>query len=146
MTGVGGSFQGHPFVLCPRMGLTALLCSPPHPPGPPFLQLSQDRPGTAAGGLAPAHQAYHVLLQTGERQVRGVGAADTSGAVCAQGERAFRLGGTVAGEGGSDRALTTNARGTSQVIRDILLIGHRQAFAWVDEWCGESVGPPQHCW
>ncbi|NWX90309.1 PITC1 protein, partial [Nothoprocta pentlandii] len=23
-----------------------------------------------------------------------------------------------------------------QVIRDILLIGHRQAFAWVDEWCG----------
>lgn len=27
-----------------------------------------------------------------------------------------------------------------QVIRDILLIGHRQAFAWVDEWCGESVG------
>lgn len=29
-----------------------------------------------------------------------------------------------------------------QVIRDILLIGHRQAFAWVDEWCGESVGSP----
>lgn len=27
-----------------------------------------------------------------------------------------------------------------QVIRDILLIGHRQAFAWVDEWCGESEG------
>ncbi|GCB73308.1 hypothetical protein scyTo_0002468 [Scyliorhinus torazame] len=23
-----------------------------------------------------------------------------------------------------------------KVIRDILLIGHRQAFAWVDEWCG----------
>lgn len=23
---------------------------------------------------------------------------------------------------------------TLQVVRDILLIGHRQAFAWVDEW------------
>ena len=28
------------------------------------------------------------------------------------------------------------------MIRDILLIGHRQAFAWVDEWCGESAGLP----
>uniref|UniRef100_H9G8I5 Phosphatidylinositol transfer protein N-terminal domain-containing protein n=1 Tax=Anolis carolinensis TaxID=28377 RepID=H9G8I5_ANOCA len=26
-----------------------------------------------------------------------------------------------------------------KVIRDILLIGHRQAFAWVDEWCGKSA-------
>lgn len=25
-----------------------------------------------------------------------------------------------------------------QVIRDVLLLGHRQAFAWVDEWIGES--------
>lgn len=25
----------------------------------------------------------------------------------------------------------------SQVVRDILLIGHRQAFAWVDEWYGK---------
>uniref|UniRef100_A0A8D2PQX7 Phosphatidylinositol transfer protein N-terminal domain-containing protein n=1 Tax=Zosterops lateralis melanops TaxID=1220523 RepID=A0A8D2PQX7_ZOSLA len=32
-----------------------------------------------------------------------------------------------------------------KVIRDILLIGHRQAFAWVDEWCGESVGSPWGC-
>lgn len=24
-----------------------------------------------------------------------------------------------------------------QVVRDILLIGHRQAFAWVDEWYGK---------
>lgn len=32
-----------------------------------------------------------------------------------------------------------------QVIRDILLIGHRQAFAWVDEWCGEFVGSPWCC-
>uniref|UniRef100_A0A8B9Q3G4 Phosphatidylinositol transfer protein N-terminal domain-containing protein n=1 Tax=Apteryx owenii TaxID=8824 RepID=A0A8B9Q3G4_APTOW len=29
-----------------------------------------------------------------------------------------------------------------KVIRDILLIGHRQAFAWVDEWCGESGAAP----
>ncbi|KFM00962.1 Cytoplasmic phosphatidylinositol transfer protein 1 [Aptenodytes forsteri] len=29
--------------------------------------------------------------------------------------------------------------GASQVIRDILLIGHRQAFAWVDEWCDMSL-------
>lgn len=27
-----------------------------------------------------------------------------------------------------------------QVIRDVLLLGHRQAFAWVDEWIGGSVG------
>lgn len=46
------------------------------------------------------------------------------------------LGGTG---GGSDRVLTPVVL---QVIRDILLIGHRQAFAWVDEWCGESVGSP----
>ncbi|NXS80769.1 PITC1 protein, partial [Erpornis zantholeuca] len=26
-----------------------------------------------------------------------------------------------------------------KVIRDILLIGHRQAFAWVDEWCGMTM-------
>ncbi|XP_054699539.1 cytoplasmic phosphatidylinositol transfer protein 1-like isoform X2 [Grus americana] len=26
-----------------------------------------------------------------------------------------------------------------KVIRDILLIGHRQAFAWVDEWCDMSL-------
>nr|XP_033769957.1 cytoplasmic phosphatidylinositol transfer protein 1-like isoform X2 [Geotrypetes seraphini] len=26
-----------------------------------------------------------------------------------------------------------------KVIRDILLIGHRQAFAWVDEWCGMTI-------
>uniref|UniRef100_A0A8D0GRS2 Phosphatidylinositol transfer protein N-terminal domain-containing protein n=1 Tax=Sphenodon punctatus TaxID=8508 RepID=A0A8D0GRS2_SPHPU len=26
-----------------------------------------------------------------------------------------------------------------KVIRDILLIGHRQAFAWVDEWCEMSL-------
>ncbi|XP_009276743.1 PREDICTED: cytoplasmic phosphatidylinositol transfer protein 1 [Aptenodytes forsteri] len=26
-----------------------------------------------------------------------------------------------------------------EVIRDILLIGHRQAFAWVDEWCDMSL-------
>lgn len=26
-----------------------------------------------------------------------------------------------------------------QVIRDVLLLGHRQAFAWVDEWIGTSV-------
>ncbi|KAL7979099.1 hypothetical protein Chor_015123, partial [Crotalus horridus] len=26
-----------------------------------------------------------------------------------------------------------------RVIRDILLIGHRQAFAWVDEWCGMTM-------
>uniref|UniRef100_A0A8C0IM47 Phosphatidylinositol transfer protein N-terminal domain-containing protein n=1 Tax=Chelonoidis abingdonii TaxID=106734 RepID=A0A8C0IM47_CHEAB len=25
-----------------------------------------------------------------------------------------------------------------KVIRDILLIGHRQAFAWIDEWCGDG--------
>ena len=25
---------------------------------------------------------------------------------------------------------------SSQVIRDVLLLGHRQAFAWVDEWIG----------
>ena len=24
-----------------------------------------------------------------------------------------------------------------QVIRDVLLLGHRQAFAWIDEWIGE---------
>uniref|UniRef100_A0A8B9ZUB4 Phosphatidylinositol transfer protein N-terminal domain-containing protein n=1 Tax=Anas zonorhyncha TaxID=75864 RepID=A0A8B9ZUB4_9AVES len=29
-----------------------------------------------------------------------------------------------------------------KVIRDILLIGHRQAFTWVDEWCGESPRCP----
>ncbi|XP_035195421.1 cytoplasmic phosphatidylinositol transfer protein 1-like isoform X1 [Oxyura jamaicensis] len=29
-----------------------------------------------------------------------------------------------------------------KVIRDILLIGHRQAFTWVDEWCGESPRRP----
>lgn len=27
-----------------------------------------------------------------------------------------------------------------QVIRDVLLLGHRQAFAWVDEWIGTSAG------
>lgn len=111
----------------------------PIPPGSPFLQLSQDGPGAAAGGLAPAHQAHHVLLQTGERQVRGVGAADTGGAVRAQGEGGPR--GVGGHRGGSDRVLTPVVL---QVIRDILLIGHRQAFAWVDEWCGESVGSPQH--
>uniref|UniRef100_A0A8V0ZC49 Phosphatidylinositol transfer protein N-terminal domain-containing protein n=1 Tax=Gallus gallus TaxID=9031 RepID=A0A8V0ZC49_CHICK len=26
-----------------------------------------------------------------------------------------------------------------KVIRDILLIGHRQAFTWVDEWCGMTM-------
>ncbi|XP_053220126.1 cytoplasmic phosphatidylinositol transfer protein 1-like [Podarcis raffonei] len=26
-----------------------------------------------------------------------------------------------------------------KAIRDILLIGHRQAFAWVDEWCGMTM-------
>lgn len=26
-----------------------------------------------------------------------------------------------------------------KVIRDVLLLGHRQAFAWVDEWIGTSV-------
>ncbi|NXA37501.1 PITC1 protein, partial [Eudromia elegans] len=26
-----------------------------------------------------------------------------------------------------------------KVIRDILLIGHRQAFAWLDEWCGMTM-------
>ncbi|XP_077172161.1 cytoplasmic phosphatidylinositol transfer protein 1-like [Paroedura picta] len=26
-----------------------------------------------------------------------------------------------------------------KVIRDILLIGHRQAFAWVDEWCDMTM-------
>uniref|UniRef100_A0A8C2U2Y5 Cytoplasmic phosphatidylinositol transfer protein 1-like n=1 Tax=Coturnix japonica TaxID=93934 RepID=A0A8C2U2Y5_COTJA len=30
-----------------------------------------------------------------------------------------------------------------KVIRDILLIGHRQAFTWVDEWCGESLPFPR---
>lgn len=53
--------------------------------------------------------------------------------------------GAQGGAGGhwedGDRVLT---RMVLQVIRDILLIGHRQAFAWVDEWCGESVGSPQH--
>lgn len=112
----------------------------PITPGPPFLQLGQNRPGPAAGGLAPAHQAHHVLLQTGERQVRGVGAADTGGAVRAQGEGG--PGGVGGYWGGSDRVLTPVVL---QVIRDILLIGHRQAFAWVDEWCGESMGSPQHC-
>uniref|UniRef100_A0A8C4JJK2 Phosphatidylinositol transfer protein N-terminal domain-containing protein n=1 Tax=Dromaius novaehollandiae TaxID=8790 RepID=A0A8C4JJK2_DRONO len=29
-----------------------------------------------------------------------------------------------------------------KVIRDVLLIGHRQAFAWVDEWCGECGAAP----
>lgn len=29
---------------------------------------------------------------------------------------------------------------SAQVIRDVLLLGHRQAFAWVDEWIGEFVG------
>ncbi|KAL8175037.1 UNVERIFIED_CONTAM: hypothetical protein K2H54_010220 [Gekko kuhli] len=29
-----------------------------------------------------------------------------------------------------------------KVIRDILLIGHRQAFAWVDEWCGPKALMP----
>ncbi|XP_041062408.1 cytoplasmic phosphatidylinositol transfer protein 1-like isoform X4 [Carcharodon carcharias] len=28
---------------------------------------------------------------------------------------------------------------SSEVIRDILLIGHRQAFAWVDEWCDMTM-------
>lgn len=26
-----------------------------------------------------------------------------------------------------------------QVVRDVLLLGHRQAFAWVDEWIGRSL-------
>lgn len=39
------------------------------PLGPPVLQLSQDGPGAAAGGLAPAHQTHHVFLQAGDRQV-----------------------------------------------------------------------------
>ncbi|NXT71681.1 PITC1 protein, partial [Chaetops frenatus] len=37
---------------------------------------------------------------------------------------------------GSGRVLTPVVL---QVIRDILLIGHRQAFAWVDEWCGMTM-------
>ncbi len=24
-----------------------------------------------------------------------------------------------------------------QAIRDVLLVGHRQAFAWIDQWFGE---------
>lgn len=68
----------------PPAWLTALLCAL----GPPVLQLGQDGPGAAAGGLAPAHQTHHVFLQAGDRQVRGVGAADAGGAVCAQGEGA----------------------------------------------------------
>lgn len=37
-----------------------------------------------------------------------------------------------------------------QVVRDVLLLGHRQAFAWVDEWIGRSCvhlhacKPPPH--
>lgn len=26
-----------------------------------------------------------------------------------------------------------------KAIRDILLLGHRQAFAWIDEWYGMSI-------
>ena len=26
-----------------------------------------------------------------------------------------------------------------QVIQDILLLGHRQAFAWIDDWIGKHV-------
>lgn len=48
---------------------------------------------------------------------------------------------TGAGGLGRDRLLTSPSppRHVAKVIRDILLIGHRQAFAWVDEWCGESL-------
>lgn len=28
---------------------------------------------------------------------------------------------------------------SAQVIRDVLLLGHRQAFAWVDEWIGKCL-------
>lgn len=90
---------------CPPIsggGFTAPFCR--HPAGPPFLQLGQDGPGAAAGGLASTHQAHHVLLQAGERQVRGVGAADAGGAVCAQGEGGggaeAGVGGTLRGDGG----------------------------------------------
>lgn len=121
---------GVPLSRSPRPQLMAPLCAP----GPPVLQLGQNGPGTAAGGLAPAHQAHHVLLQAGDRQVRGVGAADARGAVRAQGE-----GGR--GRRGASRGWVLTA-GVTQVIRDILLIGHRQAFTWVDEWCGESLRCP----
>ncbi|XP_074647774.1 cytoplasmic phosphatidylinositol transfer protein 1-like [Tubulanus polymorphus] len=29
---------------------------------------------------------------------------------------------------------------THRAIRDILLVGHRQAFAWIDEWFGMTIG------
>lgn len=54
--------------------------------GPALLPLREDVAGRAAGGLAGLHRANHVLLQAGHRQVRGVGAADPCGAVCAQGQ------------------------------------------------------------
>lgn len=36
--------------------------------------------------------------------------------------------------------MTSSGSRLFQVIRDVLLLGHRQAFAWVDEWIGESAG------
>ena len=28
---------------------------------------------------------------------------------------------------------------THSVVRDILLLGHRQAFTWIDEWHGKNI-------
>lgn len=36
-------------------------------------------------------------------------------------------------------AVTVLSFAVLKVIRDVLLLGHRQAFAWVDEWIGTSV-------
>ncbi|KAL0598032.1 Cytoplasmic phosphatidylinositol transfer protein 1 [Plecturocebus cupreus] len=38
--------------------------------------------------------------------------------------------------GSSSFCASTSRVAKAQVVRDILLIGHRQAFAWVDEWYG----------
>ena len=53
--------------------------------GPSVLQVQEDQQGAAEGGLDGKPGAHHVLLQAGHSQIRGLGAADTRGAVRSQG-------------------------------------------------------------
>lgn len=45
-------------------------------------QIRQDVAGDSAGGLEGHSGSHHVLIQTSHCQVRGVGSADSCGAVC----------------------------------------------------------------
>lgn len=127
--------------------------------GPTLLQVEEDGPRPPAGRMDQQPGPHHVFLQTGHRQVWGLGPAVARGAVCAQGGDAecvcvcyydcVRWGYQQLSSHRASPSCTWCASYLFwsfptpifswlllQVIRDVLLLGHRQAFAWVDEWIG----------